>query len=122
MSALTQRNASLLVALGAFAALATAYYFQYVLGYVPCQLCLWQRSPYYIGIPLAPIAALTGRRELLVLAGLVFAANAALGLYHAGVEWQFWAGPASCGQGAATASSGNLIEDLQKGQHIVPCD
>lgn len=121
MPILSPRSAATLVALGGAAALATAWYFQYVLGYQPCALCLWQRWPYYIGIPLAALAALTGRRDLLLLAGLLFAGNALLGLYHAGIEWKFWAGPASCSGGAARVGSGNLLQDLQH-IRIVPCD
>jgi len=120
MPALSARTASLFVALGAAGALAAAYYFQYVLGYQPCALCLWQRWPYYLGIPLAVLGALTGRREFLLLATLLFAGNALLGLYHAGIEWKFWPGPASCSSGVVT-SSGDLLSDL-KHTRIVPCD
>jgi disulfide bond formation protein DsbB len=121
MIALNTRNAALLVAFGAAATLGVAFYFQYALGYAPCQLCLWQRWAYYIGIPLALIAAFTDCRRLLLLVALAFAANAAFGLYHAGVEWQFWAGPSTCGAGSDSAASGNLIDNLQT-TRIVPCD
>jgi disulfide bond formation protein DsbB len=121
MMSASARNASLLVALGAAATLGVAFYFQYALGYAPCQLCLWQRWAYYIGIPLALVAAFTDCRRLLLLVALIFAANAALGLYHAGVEWQFWAGPSTCGAGADSAASGSLIDNLQTAR-IVPCD
>jgi disulfide bond formation protein DsbB len=121
MIAVSPRSASLLVALGAAAALGTAFYFQHALGYAPCQLCLWQRWAYYVGIPLALVAAFTDCRRLLLLVALIFAANAAFGLYHAGVEWQFWAGPSTCGAGAGFSAGGNLIDNLQT-THIVPCD
>lgn len=115
------RTASLLVALGAAVTLGVAFYFQYALGYAPCQLCLWQRWAYYIGIPLALVAAFTDSRRLLRVVALIFAANAAFGLYHAGVEWQFWAGPSTCGAGADSGAGGNLIGNLQT-TRIVPCD
>lgn len=118
---LTPRLSGLVVALAAAGALAAAYYFQYALGYQPCQLCLLQRWAYFVGIPLAVLAALTGHRGLLILVALIFAGNAVFGLYHAGIEWDFWAGPASCGAGAASPSSGNLMQDLQR-VRIVPCD
>ena len=35
-----------------------AYFFQYVLGYRPCPLCLEQRIAYYISIPLAAMILL----------------------------------------------------------------
>jgi disulfide bond formation protein DsbB len=121
MLVLTSRNSALLVAVGAAAALAAALYFQHVLGYQPCQMCLWQRWAYYAGIPLALAAFASGRRELLILVALIFAANALLGAYHAGVEWKLWEGPASCGAGAGFTAGGNKLEDLRN-TRIVPCD
>lgn len=117
----TARHAALVVAAIATAALVAALYFQHVLGYQPCQLCLWQRWAYYIGIPLALAGAATGRRVILFVLAAIFAANAALGLYHAGVEWDLWAGPVSCGAGAGFSGGGNLLQDLQT-IRIVPCD
>lgn len=125
---LIARLAPLLIALLAAASLATALVFQHGFGYVPCMLCLWQRWAYYLGIPLAVILAAGGVRlpRGAVAAGLgvllvIFAANAALGAYHAGVEWHLWAGPTSCGQGAAGPNTGNLIEDLKR-TRVVACD
>ena len=115
------RMSGLLAAAIATSALGAALYFQHVLGYQPCQLCLWQRWAYFLGIPVALAAALSGRRDLLILFALMFAANALLGLYHAGIEWKFWEGPSTCSAGAVAASSGNLLQDL-KNVRIVPCD
>src|ERR1700726_1951775 len=41
------------VAIGGAATILGAWFFQYVLGYIPCPLCLDQRYAYYFGIPLA---------------------------------------------------------------------
>jgi disulfide bond formation protein DsbB len=118
-------------AVGGVAALAIggALVFQYGFGYVPCMLCLWQRWPYYLGIPLALVAgalALGGRtgpaKALLAVVGLLFLGGAGLGLYHAGVEWSFWPGPASCaGADAAPTSAGGLLAQM-RATRIVPCD
>jgi Na+/H+ antiporter NhaD/arsenite permease-like protein len=35
-------------------------------------------------------------RTLLLLAGIAMLIGAGIGVYHAGVEWKFWEGPASC--------------------------
>jgi disulfide bond formation protein DsbB len=102
-----------LIALAGSATLGVALFYQYAGGYAPCALCLLQRWPYYLGIPLA-IAA-TGliqprgylqiySAHLLALLGIVFAFSAALGIYHAGIEWAWWAGPASCSPGAEGAA------------------
>ena len=115
------RHCGLVAAAIATAALFAALYFQHVLGYQPCQMCLWQRWAYYIGVPLLLIAAFTGSRGLLLIAAIIFAANATLGLYHSGVEWDLWQGPATCGAGADLSGSGDLMADLQS-VRVVPCD
>src|SRR5262249_48765663 len=80
------------------------WYCQYVLHYQPCPLCLEQRISYYVGIPLAVVVALAARLRAprrLLIAGLAAIAlamfiGAGLAVYHAGVEWHLWAGPAEC--------------------------
>src|SRR6185312_17509149 len=91
----TPGRAAWLVAVLGIAAILCVYYFQYVLKYQPCPLCLEQRTPYYVVIPLAVLLGLAAPRLPrsmmmvgLVLAGLVMLVGAGLGVYHAGVEWQ----------------------------------
>jgi disulfide bond formation protein DsbB len=113
-----------------FATLGGAWFFQFVLGYQPCHLCLLQRIPYYIVIPLSlalAIAARAGVRRLVVTAGLVVLlvaalCSAALGAYHAGVEWGFWQGPADCTGPLLNLNSGGSLIDQLKSIHVVPCD
>lgn len=118
------------VALIALATIAGAWFFQLVLGYKPCQLCLEQRYAYYIGIPLAVVIALAASRgaargilrAALVVLALVVLANAGLGAYHAGVEWGWWQGPTECsGQIADFGNPGNLLESLRTVK-VVRCD
>ncbi|MCA3642066.1 MAG: disulfide bond formation protein B [Methylobacterium sp.] len=101
-----RREGALSVALSlAFLAICAAWFFELVLGYIPCKLCLWQRWPYYLGIPLIVLGLVSHAREdgagfrrpLGALVALIFAASLALGVYHSGVEWGFWAGPSDCG-------------------------
>lgn len=106
----TIRQAALVIALAAAATVGGALVFQHVWGYQPCKLCLEQRNPYYLGIPLALVTAALpprwGRIGLWCLA-LVFVISAGMGAYHSGVEWGLWLGPSDCG-GAPGASSGNV--------------
>src|SRR5947199_4539954 len=97
-------TAALAVAVIAAATLAGAWFFQLVLDIRPCPLCLEQRYAYYLAIPLGALTALAAARgapRAVLLAGLAIVAaaaliNAGLGVYHAGVEWQFWQGPTEC--------------------------
>ncbi|MBM3528576.1 MAG: disulfide bond formation protein B [Alphaproteobacteria bacterium] len=107
-----------------------AYFFQYVLGLPPCPLCLEQRYPYYFAIPLAALVMLgvsvgsSRKVQVAALAAIALAMlyNAGLGAYHSGVEWKWWAGPQSCGAGAADIrGGGNLLQQLQQ-TRVIRCD
>jgi len=115
--------------LGAAAILLTALGFEYLGGYKPCPLCLQQRWAYYASLPLA-FAALAvfsaGHRRIAALAllavGLGFLANAGLGVYHAGAEWNFWPGPTTCaGDLQPLATAGGVLKDLGAAR-VARCD
>ncbi|NLS06603.1 disulfide bond formation protein B [Rhizobium sp. P32RR-XVIII] len=113
---------SLLLALGMAVVVGTALGFQYIGGYIPCALCLLQRQPYYYAIPIAILGALASffglpnwiGRALLLAAGMLMVVGAGMGVYHAGVEWHFWAGPATCSTSASsmTQNAGDLLTEL----------
>src|SRR5690349_16119637 len=106
--------------------IAGAWFFELVLGILPCELCLEQRYAYYLIIPLAIVlawAASHGAPRGLLLGGLGLIAlaafaNAAFGAYHSGVEWGWWPGPTACSVGAGL--SGGLPNlDTAK---VIRCD
>ena len=122
--------AALTVAVIGAAAILGAYFFQYVLKLAPCPLCLDQRIPYYIGIPLALVLAFGAARgapETIIRLGLavlaiVFLVGAGLGIYHAGIEWKFWPGPAECsGPLQSIGGGGDLLSQMQS-TSVVRCD
>ncbi len=122
--------AAALVALAGAATIAGAWFFEHGLGILPCPLCLEQRWAYYAGIPLAALIALGAARGAnrtllaagLVLVALLFLANAGLGVYHAGAEWKWWAGPQDCsGAGFTAGSAGNLLQRMQQ-TRVIRCD
>jgi disulfide bond formation protein DsbB len=93
-------------------------------GLVPCELCLTQRLPYYFGIPLLLGSLLGppgGARVVLRLSALaVFFWGIYLGIYHAGVEWKFWAGPTAC-SGTGSGFGFDALASLND-VRLVPCD
>lgn len=117
--------AALVACLGA-ATIAGALASEHVYGLVPCKLCLVERQPYYVGVPLALVALLlpvrsSWRRIALALLTLVFVVSAGLGAYHAGAEWGFWPGPTDCGGGAANAADiGGFLHQLENVK-VVSC-
>jgi disulfide bond formation protein DsbB len=113
-------HAAAAVLIGALVVILAALAFEHVGGLVPCPLCYQQRWAYYAGIPvtfLAMVALAAGRRRvgavLLGLVGAAFLANAGFAGYHAGVEWGFWQGPATCSAGGELATSArSMLSDL----------
>ncbi|WP_414472106.1 disulfide bond formation protein B [Microvirga sp. M2] len=122
---LTMRQAALAVVLAAAATIGGALVFEHGFGYVPCKLCLIQRNPYYVAMPLGVVAALLPpfwTRAGLWLLALVFLVSAGLGAYHAGVEWGFFVGPSDCGggSGAGAGNVGDFLSQLQN-TRVVSC-
>ncbi len=106
----------------AVATILGALLFEYF-GFLPCELCLLQRWPYYVAIILAAVGlGMAGSVPkttsfFLALLGIVFLCSTIFGIYHAGVEWKFWAGPDTCtGGGGLTIG----LPDLSK--PAVMCD
>ncbi|MXP63462.1 disulfide bond formation protein B [Roseomonas sp. M0104] len=93
-------------------------------GLNPCELCLWQRWPYWIGAVLALLAFWLPRRLLLTLAGLAILGSGAFAVVHVGVEAHWWPSPFP-GCTAPTAGSARSVEDMLAGMAAAPskpCD
>lgn len=120
------KAAGLFVAGASVLALSVAYVSQFGFGLVPCELCLWQRVPYWLAVlaGLGTVALPRFRAALSMLAIALLAGNAVLGAYHAGVEWGWWENFL----GRCTPPPGppaRTVEDLMRAlaaQPIVRCD
>ncbi len=107
----------------------TALGFQHLGGYIPCKLCIEQRTPYYIGIPviLAGLAAALAKapaflvRAIILAGALLMTWSLYLAVFHAGVEWAWWPGPTDCGVAVMPSTGGTLLDALDS---VVPpsCD
>jgi len=125
-----QAAAGFVIAAVAAATLMGAWFFEFVIGLAPCPLCLDQRVPYYIAVPLGlgigwqasrPQPLRFVRGGLVVLA-LVLLTGSGLGVYHAGIEWGWWEGPASCAAGASSAPVTDILSALKNAVPVVPCN
>ena len=73
------RAAALIVAVVGALTIAGAWFFELVIKLKPCPMCLEQRWPYYIGVPLALAVAFAASRKaprMIVVGGLVVLAAA----------------------------------------------
>jgi disulfide bond formation protein DsbB len=91
----TRRIALIGVVLG-LVALGIALSAEYLLGLVPCALCLLERWPYRIAICIGLLALVLPRqfrRPACWLLVVTFLADAAIACVHVGVEHHWWASP-----------------------------
>lgn len=116
--------AIIIALLAAVGALTTAYIAQYVYGYAPCELCLWQRKPLWAVVVLAPLLLLAGRKWAkigLTLLALLYLAAAGIAFFHVGVEHHWWAGTGACTAVADSKDPATLREQLL-GTRVARCD
>jgi disulfide bond formation protein DsbB len=111
-----------LAASGSAALLGGAYVFQFF-GYPPCAMCLWQRWPHGAAIIIGLLALMFPARILAALGALAAATTAGIGLYHTGVEKDWWEGPTSCtGSGGLDGLALDQLLPSSDGPALVLCD
>jgi disulfide bond formation protein DsbB len=107
--------------------LGGAWAFQLIGGLYPCEMCHWQRWPHYGALVLAALAFVTGgarvKATLVAGAAALIAVSGLIGVFHAGVEYHWWAGITACTQTVTTAglSTDQALKDLLAAP-IVRCD
>ena len=104
--------------IGSVLLISGAWFTQYVLGWEPCPMCLWQRQPHYLIFALAVVAfggaAIGGLKKYLF--GVAFGiALIAYGFaiyragFHFGVEQLWWEGWHACGGSKGAISAMDLL-------------
>ncbi|MEY1555579.1 disulfide bond formation protein B [Yoonia sp. R2331] len=115
---MTRNTLIFLATAGSVALIAGAFVFQF-LGYLPCQMCHWQRWPHYAAIAIGLIALRVTGPLLPALGALATAITSGLGIFHTGVERGWWEGPSSC-TGNDNALTGDLLS--LDGPQLIMCD
>lgn len=115
------------LALFSFSALLAAYISQYVFGFQPCILCLYQRVPFFVIIGLAIILIMVKSPKIaeliLILCIISLLANFFIASYHVGVEMKIFSGFSGCS--GKSLNNLNDIDELRKAlmkQPSVKCD
>ena len=107
---LSKKNLFTGIFLISFIALVSAYLIEYILGHQPCNLCVYERIPYFLAILIVLINYKYNKLEkyLILSLAIIFLIATILSLYHLGIE-----------QGFIQES---LLCDLEKGANIVDKD
>lgn len=107
--------------------LAGAYGSQHIGGLAPCEMCYWQRYAHFAALAFALLALLLGSRmpdrgrSLVWLAALGIAASGAIGVFHAGVELDYWEGFTQCTSMVTGGSPDDLLRRILQAP-MVRCD
>jgi disulfide bond formation protein DsbB len=112
----------LLAAGGSAALILSALGFQHLGGMAPCELCYWQRYPHWAAIGIGAVALLVPIAALCLLGALAALTTAGIGLYHTGVERDWWEGPAACSSGPASGMSADDLFAQIMAAPLVRCD
>ena len=107
---LSKKNLFTGIFLISFIALISAYFIEYVLVHQPCNLCVYERIPYFLAILIVLINYKYNKLEkyLILSLAIIFLIATILSLYHLGIE-----------QGFIQES---LLCDLEKGANIIDKD
>ena len=107
---LSKKNLFTGIFLISFIALISAYFIEYILGHQPCNLCVYERIPYFLAMFIVLINYKYNKLEkyLILSLAIIFLIATILSLYHLGIE-----------QGFIKES---LLCDLEKGANIVDKD
>ena len=107
---LSKKNLFTVIFLISFIALISAYFIEYILGHQPCNLCVYERIPYFLAILIVLINYKYNKLEkyLILSLAIIFLIATILSLYHLGIE-----------QGFIQES---LLCDLEKGANILDKD
>ena len=103
--------------------LISAFIIEYWLEHEPCKLCLYERIPYFLSIPLiTKILFFRGyEKATLLILSLVFIISTVLAFYHFGIEQGFFNESLACAAGnlSEMLSKEELLEQLK--QNVISC-
>ncbi len=117
MNMLTSKRLPWMALLLSGGLLCGAWFFQYGLGYAPCQMCYWQRHAHKAVMALALLSLAMNYMRVgkpgfwASIIGLAFLVSFGLALWHVGVEYTWWEGPKTCMTGTPQVG-GVTGEDL----------
>ena len=115
---LSKKNLFTGIFLISFIALVSAYFIEYILGHQPCNLCLYERIPYFLAILIVLINYKYNKLEkyLILSLAIIFLIATILSLYHLGIEQGFIQESLLCNleKGANIVDKDEILKQLQQ--------
>ena len=105
-------------------ALLFAYYFQYFRGYPPCELCIYQRIPYFVAIFVGIFYLVIPVKDVILLRMLflIFLSSFFISGFHFGVENDLWEYKSACSSGTNDFENIDDLRSFLDNAPIVKCN
>jgi len=106
--------------------LLIVYYLEFFQGITPCQLCIYQRLPYFIIILLAISFLLIKNKSLKKITFLfyilIFTSSLIMSVYHFGIEKNLWNALTGCETNIKSFSDSDNLKEYLLNKDYVSCD
>ena len=103
-----------------FLIISSAFYIEYILKVPACNLCLYQRIPYYLSILILFYIIFNKSINIIPIISLAILmfVNIVLSIYHVGVEQQIISEPMLCRSNSNIQNVDQLLENLKNNTFI----
>ena len=106
--------------------LLIVYYLEFFQGITPCQLCIYQRLPYFIIILLAISFLLIKNKSLKKITFLfyilIFTSSLIMSVYHFGIEKNLWNALTDCETNVKSFSNTDSLKEYLLNKDYVSCE
>lgn len=108
--------------------LIIAYISEYIFGFQPCNLCVYQRMPFFVILFFSSCSIFLAhnvriKKYIFYLLILLFLGNMILALYHVGVEQKLFDLPVSCsGSDILNISNIDQLTEMIMQKSAIKCD
>ena len=116
----SRKNLYLIILLFSLISILSALYIEFILGYKPCKLCIYQRLPYLAALFVSFIGLYYFKNEnILIILIIIFTISALISGYHFGIESSFFEEFSSCTNNQLNLSDkAKLLESLSKNMPV----
>ena len=116
----SRKNLYLIILLFSLISILSALYIEFILGYKPCKLCIYQRLPYLAALFVSFIGLYYFKNEnILIILIIIFTISAIISGYHFGIENSFFEEFSSCANNQLNLSDkAKLLESLSKNMPV----
>ena len=117
---ITRQNLFLTLLIFKVLIILSAIYIEYILKVPACNLCLYQRIPYYLSILILFYIVFNKSTNIILIISLAILmfVNIVLSIYHVGVEQQIISEPMLCRSNSNIQNVDQLLENLKNNTFI----